>query len=138
MKSNAEQKKLNNEIIVEAGNLGKVLASFISLSKTKRAGLTSYRIARLLAKLRDEYQVYLQEHDKVVYEYAAVKDENGKPILNEKGNVTIDPSRVEEYQAKIKEMNLVKIKFEFEKLKIEEIGEVEAEVLEAILDFIKE
>ena len=91
----------------------------------------SYRLGRLVNKLQPELTLYDAKRNELVKEFGDAPDE--------KGNIKVtDPEKLKLFMVKLQELLSVDIDIDFEKIKIDTLGELSIEPKLLLLDFIFE
>lgn len=91
-------------------------SKFEALLETKLPIKASYRVMRLLDKLQPELKIYENKRNELVKEFGE-EQENGEVRV-------VDPKKLEEFQKKIIELLDIEVDVDFEKLKLDELGDV--------------
>lgn len=89
--------KLSNERILRD------IPSLIEISKKQLPIKVSYAIAKNIAKIESELNVYNKEREKLLDKYA-VKDEHGNISVDENNQIKIQEEHVEDWNRDIKEL----------------------------------
>ena len=87
-----------------------------SLQEVKLPVKISYRIKRLVDKLIPILKNYQEEKNKLVIEF-------GEKLEEDKYEVT-DPIKLKEFWAKVTELQEIEEEIDFEKIKVEELGNI--------------
>ena len=87
-----------------------------SLLEVKLPIKVSYRLMRLIDKLQPELKIYDDKRNELVKEFGT-KQENGDMKVE-------DPKKLEEFSKKMVELWDVEVDVDFDKLKIDEMGDV--------------
>jgi hypothetical protein len=77
----------------------------------------SYRINRIVNKLSPEIKIFNYSVSKLLQKY-------GKEDTERKGNYTIKKENVEAFNKEFEEIGNTEIKLDFEKIKVEDLGDV--------------
>lgn len=91
-----------------------------NLLNTKLPIKTSYKLNKLAIALNVEYEAYEKQRVELVKEYGEEKED---------GSVAIPPDspKMKEFLEKIAELQNIEVSLDFEKLKVEELGDIEIE-----------
>jgi hypothetical protein len=101
---------------------------------------TAFQIKKLIQSLESDLKIFEETRNAIVNEYC-LKDENGQPVPAGEGMVTLDMTRVAEWQPKIDELMSLETTVELPKFSIEALGdkvELSATDLFALGDLITE
>ncbi len=107
-------------------------ASLVKLLEIKLPVKASYRIKRLIDKLQPELKTFVEKRMELFKEYG-VHDEEKDTYSVE----NISKSAREEFDSKIIELLELEVNIDFEKLKIDELGDVKIEP-KLLIDFVFE
>ena len=104
--------KLSNERILRD------IPSLIEISKKQLPIKVSYAIAKNIAKIESEINVYNKEREKLIEKYA-VKDEQGKTIVDENNQIRIQEEHIEDWSRDIKELLSIENEVDIHKFSID-------------------
>lgn len=109
------------------------------LSESPIRGRTAYKIAKILKKVDEEYSLFNDARMKLVRE-CAKKGEDGEPITDEQGNVSIDESSIAMFNDEINKLLETTVNIDFDKIPLDELADIDFTPTEmiAIEDFIEE
>ena len=82
----------------------------------------SYAIAKNIAKIEKELEIYNSERQKILDKYC-VKDENGKNKVDENNQLKIQEKYLKDWEKDIKELQNIDIEIDIHKFKLEELNE---------------
>lgn len=82
---------------------------------------TAYKISKIQTTLAEENKRFSDMRINIVTQYA-VKDENGKPITNDKGNIELIEDKTQEFGQKMQE--LFDIEFEVDTIPLDDLGNI--------------
>ena len=103
--------KLSNEKIVN------IINSIGGLSTKQLPVKASYAISKNILKLEKEIKTYNSEREKLLDKYAE-KDDEGKRVVNDTGNIIIDKQYVEKWNKDIRELLDIEIEIDVHKFNI--------------------
>lgn len=78
------------------------------LQEQKMSLQAAYNISKIFDHARENYYFYKQEFDKLIGEYSQ-KDDKGEYVYLEDGSVAIDPDRVNECSAAMKDLENLQV-----------------------------
>ena len=81
---------------------------------------TAYKVAKLAQEMEKELKLFSDAREKLIRKYAN-KDENGELIVDENNQITVAPENVENYQKELNELLETEVKFEVNKIGINEL-----------------
>lgn len=87
-------------------------------------GALAFKISRIIRELRKEVESFNTERDKIIRVFSE-KDENGKPVLLENGNIKIRSDLVKECNDEFEKLLGTSIEINAEKLDLDELDEIE-------------
>lgn len=87
-------------------------------------GALAFKISRIIRELRKEVESFNAERDKIIRVFSE-KDENGKPVLLENGNIKIRSDLVKECNDEFEKLLGTSIEINAEKLDLDELDEIE-------------
>jgi len=87
-------------------------------------GALAFKISRIIRELRKEVESFNTERDKIIRVFSE-KDENGKPVLLENGNIKIRSDLVKECNDEFEKLLRTSIEINAEKLDLDELDEIE-------------
>lgn len=87
-------------------------------------GALAFKISRIIRELRKEVESFNTERDKIIRVFSE-KDENGKPVLLENGNIKIRSDLVKECNDEFEKLLGTSIEINAEKLDLNELDEIE-------------
>lgn len=87
-------------------------------------GALAFKISRIIRELRKEVESFNTERDKIIRVFSE-KDENGKPVLLENGNIKIRSDLVKECNDEFEKLLETSIEINAEKLGMEDLDEIE-------------
>ena len=87
-------------------------------------GALAFKISRIIRELRKEVESFNTERDKIIRVFSE-KDENGKPVLLENGNIKIRSDLVKECNDEFEKLLGTSIEINAEKLGMEDLDEIE-------------
>ncbi|MEI6532483.1 MAG: hypothetical protein WCO06_01445 [Candidatus Roizmanbacteria bacterium] len=91
----------------------------------------SYRLSRLVSKLQPYLTIYEAKRNELVKEFGEAPDKEG--------NVKVkDPEKLKQFMAKFSELLSEDIDIDFEKIKIDTLGDMSIEPKLLLIDFIFE
>lgn len=101
-------------------------------------GALAFKISRIIRELRKEVESFNTERDKIIRVFSE-KDENGKPVLLENGNIKIRPDLVKECNDEFEKLLGTSIEINAEKLTLKDMDEIEItpKKMESILVLVK-
>lgn len=104
-------KKIGNDSII-----------LMELARKELPIKVSYALAKNIAKIEKELEIYNLERQKLLDKYC-VKDENGKNKVDENNNLKISDEFLEDWNRDIKELQNIEIEIDIHKFKLEELNE---------------
>lgn len=109
------------------------------LSESKIRGRTAYKIAKILKKIDEEYNLFNDARIKLIREFAK-KDESGEPITDDQGNVSISEEEIATFNEEINKLLDTTVSIEMDKIPLDELAEIDFTPSEmiAIESFIEE
>lgn len=111
-----------------------------NISEKKMSAKTAYQFARIIREVENELKSFQEARNKLIERYGK-KDENGKILEDENGNVVIFPDKKEKFDEEADDLLKTKIKINCEQVMLEDISNDNnfspAEIGELFL-FIKE
>lgn len=87
-------------------------------------GALAFKISRIIRELRKEVESFNAERDKIIRVFSE-KDEDGKPVLLENGNIKIRSDLVKECNDEFEKLLGTSIEINAEKLGMEDLDEIE-------------
>ena len=109
------------------------------INEKKMPARTAYQFARIIREVENELKNFQEARNKLIERFGK-KDESGKLIEDEKGNIEIFPEKQEQFKKEADELMASKIHVNCEQIMLEDILANEfspAEIGELLL-FIKE
>ena len=112
-------------IEIKLGQLDFIISSLSNLVTKELPIKLSYRLSKLIKVLANEHELYNQNKNEIIKKYAE-KDEEGniKQLEDNKINI-LSPN---EYQRNLEELHLLGFEVLFEKIKIDELGDINISV----------
>lgn len=110
------------------------------LIKLKFPPKSSFKIAKILASIRKEVEIYDEERRKIITNLCE-KGDNGEPIVDERGNAKIPPENREALTKDLTELNLVEVSLDYPELSINDFDNcdnISVEQMMVLEKFIKE
>ena len=128
-------------IEIKAGELRGIYEVLNSLRSQLLPANQAYRIARIGRELDNEVNLYEAQRAEIIKKYCD-KDENGNPIVDENGNITIKQEN-ENFKKVVKELTKIAnehISINVEPLNLKELSEVKLtpEQMNIIIALIKD
>ena len=109
------------------------------LSESKIRGRTAYKIAKILKRVDEEYGLFQDARRKLILE-CAKKDENGEPVADENGNVSISEENISMFNEEISKLLETTVNIDTDKIHLDEIEQIDFTPSDIIMieDFIEE
>lgn len=101
----------------------RLLADTQGLSQLTQKSLpikVSYAIAKNIAKIQSELKIYNEERQKLIDKYS-VKDEEGKTLVGEDNQITIQIEFLEAWTKDITELEEIEVEIDIHKFNINEL-----------------
>jgi hypothetical protein len=99
---------------------------------------TAYKVAKLAQGMENELKLFSDAREKLVRKYAN-KDENGEPIVDENNQITVTPDNIESYQKELNELLETEVKFDVNKIGIDELtNDISPNRIINLMPFIEE
>lgn len=114
-----------------------------AIAKLSAASLppkTAFQVKKLIQTLESDLKIFEETRNSIVMEFC-LKDEEGNPVSAGEGMVSLDMSRMEEWQPKINELMSLETTVELPKFSIDALGdkvELSAKDLFALGELIAE
>ena len=112
---------------------------FSQIGQTKISSKLAYKIMKLCKSIAVEEEFYNSKRNEIIHEYAA-KDEDGQVVVSKDGMITIEPSKIDEANATVAELNNIEVDMPNVRFRLEELEELKLSVADMfVLDaFIEE
>lgn len=99
---------------------------------------TAYKVAKLAQGMENELKLFSEAREKLVRKYAN-KDENDELIVDENNQITVAPENVENYQKELNELLETEVKFDVNKIGINELtNDISPNRIISLMPFIEE
>lgn len=103
--------KLSNERLVRD------ISGLSELTRKSLPVKISYAIAKNISKIESNVKIYNEERQKLIDKYS-VKDENGKTVISENNQITIEPTELENWNNDMKDLQEIEVEIDIHKFDI--------------------
>lgn len=107
--------KLTNKKIVNDSMI------LMDISRKELPIKVSYALAKNIAKIEKELEIYNSERQKLIDKYC-VKDENGENKVDENNQLKIQEEYLKDWEKDIKELQNIELENDIHKFKLEELN----------------
>ncbi|KGJ48069.1 hypothetical protein KD33_16730 [Clostridium sp. NCR] len=107
--------KLTNKQIVNDSMI------LMEISRKELPIKVSYALAKNIAKIEKELEIYNSERQKLLDKYC-IKDENGRNKIDENNQLKIQEEHLKDWEIDIKELQNIELEIDIHKFKIDELN----------------
>ena len=114
-------------IKINLGDIETIFNGFKVLIEKEIPIKIAYKLMKLLKQLEDENKFFIDKRNELLKKYSQ-KDDNGNIKQIDEGNgkvgIQLEIDKIEEFNNKLKDLVDIEISIDFEKVKIEELGDI--------------
>ena len=112
---------------------------FKELLNLKLNGRTAYLLGRIMREVDKEYSNFQNTRNKLIEKYE-MKDENGNRIINQEGNISIAPDKIDKFNQELMDVLQTKIEICADTINLADIEKFEftPQQIMILMPFIKE